>query len=223
MKQLVIYGIGSQAALAKAYFEKDSEYTVVAFTVEQAYLKETQFFGLPVHPFENIESLVSPEEADMYVAIGPVKVFSLLEKFYQLAKTKGYKLASYCSSAVKNNFEPTYGDNCFIDHAAKLHPYVKLGNCVTIQDSVIAHNVEIGNFCLISVSILGGKVILEDNVFIGMGAVVREGVRIGKGSIIGMGCLITKDVEPYSVYSTPGTKLRDGMDSRDIELFKARS
>lgn len=222
MKKLIIYGIGSQAALAYSYFEKDSEYTVVAFTVEQTYLKENQLFGLPVYPFENIESFISPDEADMFIAIGPIKVFSVLEKFFHLAKAKGYKLASYCSSAVKSSFEPVYGENCFIDHAAKLHPFIQLGNCVTIQDSVIAHNTEIGNYCLISVAILGGKVIVEDSVFIGMGAVIREGIRIGKGSIIGMGCMITKDVAPYSVYSTLGTKPRDGMDSRDIDLFKTR-
>ena len=42
-------------------------------------------------------------------------------------------------------------------------------------------------------------VIVEDDCFIGMGAIVLMGVRVGKGSIIGAGAVVTKDVPPYSV------------------------
>ena len=42
-------------------------------------------------------------------------------------------------------------------------------------------------------------VIIEDDVWIGMGAIVLKGVTIGKGSVIGAGALITKDVSPYSI------------------------
>lgn len=47
-------------------------------------------------------------------------------------------------------------------------------------------------------------VIIENNVWIGLGTKVLQGVRIGEGSIIGAGSLVTKDVPPYSIaYGTP--------------------
>lgn len=42
-------------------------------------------------------------------------------------------------------------------------------------------------------------VIIEDDVWIGMGSIILKGVRIGKGSIIGAGCVITRNVSPYSI------------------------
>lgn len=43
------------------------------------------------------------------------------------------------------------------------------------------------------------KVIIEDDVWIGLRAIILPGVRIGKGAIIGAGAVVTKDVPPYSI------------------------
>lgn len=43
------------------------------------------------------------------------------------------------------------------------------------------------------------KVIIEDDVWIGVRAIVLPGVKIGKGSIVGAGAVVTKDVPPYTV------------------------
>ncbi len=219
-KKLIVYGIGAQAELAYAYFEKDSEYKVVAFTVEQSYLKKKEMFGLSVIPFENIERHIKPDEANMFVAIGPIKLSTVLENVCDKAREKGYALASFCSSVIKQSFEPSYGYNCFFDNGCRLHPFIKIGNGVTLGGTGIGHHVEIGDFSFLSAATLGGNIIIEDHVFIGMGVVIKEGVRIGRGSLIGMGCLITKDVAPYSVYGVAGTKARKGVDSRTIQLFK---
>lgn len=40
---------------------------------------------------------------------------------------------------------------------------------------------------------------IEDDVWIGAGAKVLDGVKIGKGSVIGAGAVVTKDIPPYSV------------------------
>lgn len=40
---------------------------------------------------------------------------------------------------------------------------------------------------------------IEDEVWIGGGAVILPGITIGKGSVIGAGAVVTKDVPPYSV------------------------
>lgn len=40
---------------------------------------------------------------------------------------------------------------------------------------------------------------IQDDVWIGVNAIILQGVTIGRGSIIGAGCVIHKDVPPFSV------------------------
>jgi acetyltransferase-like isoleucine patch superfamily enzyme len=40
---------------------------------------------------------------------------------------------------------------------------------------------------------------IEDDVWLGVGSTVLDGVTIGKGSVIGAGAVVTKDIPPYSI------------------------
>jgi acetyltransferase-like isoleucine patch superfamily enzyme len=44
-----------------------------------------------------------------------------------------------------------------------------------------------------------GKIIIEDNVMIGMGTTIMPGVTIGRGSIIGAGSVVTKSIPEYVI------------------------
>ncbi len=44
-----------------------------------------------------------------------------------------------------------------------------------------------------------GDIVLEDDVWLGLGVKVLEGVRIGKGAVIGAGAVVTKDIPPYAI------------------------
>lgn len=43
------------------------------------------------------------------------------------------------------------------------------------------------------------RVIIEDDVWIGIRAIILPGVKIGKGSVIAAGAVVTRDVPPWSV------------------------
>jgi len=67
---------------------------------------------------------------------------------------------------------------------------------------------------------LNDPIIVEDDVWIGYGSVIMGGVWIGAGSIIASGSIVTKDVEPYSIYAgSPAVKLKDRFDTAE-ELEK---
>lgn len=40
---------------------------------------------------------------------------------------------------------------------------------------------------------------IEDDVWLGAGAIVTDGVRIGQGAVVGAGAVVTKDVPPHTV------------------------
>ncbi|HEY4493137.1 MAG TPA: acyltransferase [Candidatus Paceibacterota bacterium] len=44
-----------------------------------------------------------------------------------------------------------------------------------------------------------GKIILEDDVWIGSHVTITKGVRIGRGAVIGAGSVVTSDIPEYSV------------------------
>ena len=62
-------------------------------------------------------------------------------------------------------------------------------------------------------------VIIEDDVWVGTGAIILKGVKIGKGSVIGAGSVVLKDVEPFSIVAgVPARKIK--MRFSDLDLAK---
>jgi len=63
---------------------------------------------------------------------------------------------------------------------------------------------------------LDEKVVIEDDVWVGYRAIIMSGVHIGFGSIVAAGSVVTKDVEPMSIYAgVPARKVGERFDSLD--------
>ncbi len=66
-----------------------------------------------------------------------------------------------------------------------------------------------------------GKIIIEDDVWIGYGSIILSGVTIGQGSIIAAGSVVTNNVEPYSIYGgVPAKLIKKRFDDETIEKLK---
>ena len=98
MNKLIIFGTGDIAQIANYYFETDSEYEVIAFTVDKEYMQRSVFENKPVIPFENIEETFSPDLYQMFIATSYAQLNKIRTAKYKEAKRKGYKMASYVSS-----------------------------------------------------------------------------------------------------------------------------
>ncbi|MBN2486442.1 MAG: acyltransferase [Bacteroidales bacterium] len=63
---------------------------------------------------------------------------------------------------------------------------------------------------------LNSEIIIDDDVWVGYGSIILSGVKIGQGSIIAAGSVVTKNVEPFSIYGgNPARKICDRFDSPD--------
>lgn len=67
-----------------------------------------------------------------------------------------------------------------------------------------------------SEAICKGKIVVEDDVWIGYRATILSGVKIGKGAIVGAGAVVTKDLEPYGIYGGVPAKLIKYRFSKEI-------
>ncbi|MFC2992189.1 acyltransferase [Halomonas tibetensis] len=55
-----------------------------------------------------------------------------------------------------------------------------------------------------------GDLVIEDDVWIGANALIMPGVRVGRHSVIAAGSVVTKSVEPYSLYAgVPAHKIKE--------------
>ena len=50
-------------------------------------------------------------------------------------------------------------------------------------------------------SITKGKIVVEDDVWIGEDSLILSGVKIGKGAVIGAGTIVSKNIPPYAIFA----------------------
>ncbi len=180
MKQLVIFGTGDAAQLAMLYFKHDTDYEVVAFTLNKAYIKEPEFCGLPVLAFEEIVEKMPPEKADIFVALGYAKVNRIRQEKYEKAKALGYKLPSYISPRASILPEVQIGDNCFIMENNVIQSFVKIGNNVTLwSGNHIGHHSSIADHCFVtSHVVVSGRASIGEGCFLGVNATLRDHITV---------------------------------------------
>lgn len=211
MKKLVIFGTGDIAELADYYFTNDSDYEVVAFTVDDDFKVQDAFNGKPVIPFSKIKNSYPSEEFAIFIALSYSKMNSVRKEKYFVAKEQGYKLASYVSSHATVLNQGNIGSNCFILEDNTIQPKVSIGNNVTLwSGNHIGHHSVIKDHSFISSHVVvSGGVTIEESVFIGVNATLRDHISIGERSLIGAGAVIMKSTEIDSVHVASVASLRD--------------
>lgn len=207
------------AQIARDYFENDSEYQVVAFTLDDNYIDNAVYEGLPMVAFKHIELEYPPTECDMFIALSYTDMNRLREKKYYEAKEKGYRLASYVSPRCTYLSQFTCGDNCFIFEDNTIQPYVEIGNNVILwSGNHIGHHSKIDDHNFISSHVvISGCCHVESNCFLGVNATVGHNVRIAEQTLLGAGVVISKDTEIKGVYVAP-RPVKLNKDSDQIKL-----
>ena len=202
-KKLVIVGDSAFAEIAHEYFDADTEYKVVSFAVESAYLKREHLRGLPVVPFETLEQTYPPGEHEVYVAIVYTQLNRLRTRLAQSAKQKGFVLASYVSprAFIWKNVE--MGEHCFIFEDNTVQAFVKLGNNVVLwSGNHIGHHSVIRDNCFISSQVVvSGFCDVGENTFLGVNATIANNRIIGKDNWIGPNIPIMKNTEPGLIFN----------------------
>lgn len=218
-EKIIIFGTGQLASLANFYFTHDTCHEVVAFTLDKDWIIDNEFEGKPVVSFENIETIYPPSEYKLFAPLSFKKMNDNRTVKFKEGKDKGYTFISYVSSKATTWPDLDIGENCFIFEDNTIQPFVKIGdNCVMWSGNHIGHHSIIGNnVFLTSHVVISGCCVIKDNSFFGVNSTVRDETIIGKYTLVGMGSIITKDTEDYSVWFGAKATQKDfksiGMDS----------
>lgn len=209
MKKVIIFGTGDFGKVVHFYLTHDSPYEIVAFTANKWAIKEKEIFGLPVIPFETIESVYPPTEFTMFVAVGYLKMNKVRAQICSEAKEKGYELLTYVNSKVTKWDELDIGENCFIFENVVIQPFVKIGNDVIMwSGNHIGHHSIIGDHCFItSHVVISGNVKIGSYCFLGVNSTIRDGITIAPECVIGAGSLILEDTMEKGVYTSEKAKM----------------
>lgn len=226
MKKVIIFGASLSAIQCHFDLSHNSPHEVAAFTVDRRYLKEPELLGLPVVPFEEVESIYPPADFNMLVAIYSSRVNRTRAEKYVQAKAKGYELITFVSSKAITWPGLVIGDNCFISEGVICRPFLEIGNDVFVMTgAMLGHYSVIKEHCFIAprAAILGG-VTIEPYCTIGANATILDTVTVARECVIGAGAVINVNTQEKGVYRVnPPTLLPLPSDKLANLVFKGRS
>lgn len=140
----------------------------------------------------------------------PADLRILLSKLWDIEVPESFGMfPPFNTDCGKNTF---IGENVFINSGCKFQDQ---GGIHIGKGALIGHNVTL---CTINHNpdpehrgdMNFKPIVIEENVWIGAGAVVLPGVRIGAGAIVAAGAVVTKDVAPRTIVAgVPARKIKD--------------
>ncbi len=208
MAKLVLFGIGKIGQVVLHHFTHDSDFEIAGFTLDKTYIPKSQTFeGLPVVPFEEVETHFPAESHAIFIAIGYHQLNHIRKEKCAAAKAKGYTLASYISSQNQHISRKQVGENCFVMSGEPLQPHAHVGNnCFIWTNALIGHHSQVEDDCWITSNVtIGGNCRIGKGCFLGLGATIAHEVSVGDSTFIGAGALLSKNADANGVYIQPET------------------
>lgn len=214
--RFAIYGTGGfgreVAPLARAYLDgrlaiQDEPSGSVVF-VDDAEDSPEQCNGYPVIGFDEL----TPEDR-IVVAIGDGRT---REKVERKCEAAGLRIAGISGPTVCQLDEVEIGPGAVLCDGVILTSNIKIGRSFQANlSSYIGHDCVIGDYVTFAPAVrCNGNVHIGDYAYIGTGAMFSQGkpgrpMTVGEGAIVGMGSVVTKPVEPYTmVFGSPAKVIR---------------
>ena len=159
--------------------------------------------------YEDFKNKYSPSNAEIIIASGEPQGRKTI---YERVKADGYCLPNLIDPLANIKDISVLGEGNIIQDYVHISPSgVLIGNNnVFMTFCRIAHDCQVGDHCVFTSSTnASGKVIVEDRVYVGTGDKIRDKIQLRHDSIIGMGSIVTKTVEEYSVVvGSPAKEIR---------------
>ena len=177
--------------------------------------------------------------------ISYLKLYLFRRKYRRLNRHNFTSIMNFCDLSKVVVGEKTYGKINIFDGSPQDTKLI-IGNYCSIApgvyfilggehhiDTISTYPFKVKCFGDKSEALSKGNIVIKDDVWIGLNAIICSGVTIGQGAVIAAGAVVTKDVMPYSIvggnpakiikYRFP-EKIRCKLERQNIvELFRTFS
>ena len=209
MTDLVLFGTGDFARIARVYLEQDSPHDVIAFTVNEEYIDgadHARAAGRPVRVARG--DVTRPIAARCSSPPASARSTRSAPASSSSASKRGYELVTYvCSKAIhwgpqrvrrqyvhlRGERDPALRDDRRRHRALERQPHRPRLDDRRPRLHRLARGVS-------------GNVTIGDYCFVGVNATFRDGITVAPRCVIGAGALIMKDTEEGAVYAVRGTE-----------------
>ncbi len=199
-KSIVILGAGEQAQVVKNIFFLNGRNKL--FFLDDS-VKNNETIGplLKVHELDS-------NRYDFFISFGDN---DLRKKWFEILIRQGKNIInavhprSYIEPSVKIGRNVTVGANAYINISSVI------GDDVIINTGcIIEHDNIIGNHSQLAPRVAtGGKTIIKEEVFVGMGSIIIDHLVIGEKCTIGAGSVVVKNTEANCLYlGIPAKKIK---------------
>ena len=207
-----IYGTGGFAREVMPILREQCPNDENIFIVHKKYMHtQNSINGYPLMSYEDFVK-ISSKDKNVTIAISDTAIRSKVSNQIDNSHIKQQSILSKTSLIM---------DNVSISDGVIICPFVTLTSNISIGKnfhaniySYVAHDCIIGENVTFAPSVkCNGNVIIEDNVFIGTGAIIKQGKKdnpivIGANSIISAGSFVTRNVsKSTTVFGNPARVL----------------
>lgn len=202
-KKIIIFGAGQFGHYVLDIINRNKEYDFLGF-IDKAKKKyvigNDNYFKKNINKkFKNVEIIIAIFEKKLRK-----KIINLVEK-YKLPTPNLIDKTSIVSDSIIIGTGNIIGTNSVISNGVKIGSYNLIGTSVNLL-----HNCKLGNNNIIAGGTnIGANVIVQNDVFMGVGSVIASGnIRIKENSYICAGSVVLRNLEKGSkVLGNPAKKI----------------
>lgn len=203
-KKTIIFGNTNFSEIIYYCICMENAMDVVSFTVNEKYIDNDEFCGLPLTAFEKINEQFPPEDYNILVTVGYSNMNKDRANIIGQVEAMGYELASYISKHA-TTLKIKYGVNTIVMPNAYVGYNVVLGKGnIIYSNSLLTHHITVGDCCFFAGgSTFGGEIEIENYCFFGLNCTVKNGIIIRDFTLIGAGTYLGKNTEKLEAFTTP--------------------
>lgn len=143
--------------------------------------------------------------------LGKLKFKLFQKKYRKLNSHNRTIIMNYCDLSKIVIGKKTYGeihitDWSFLDTKLRIGSYCSIAPNVQFLlggehqiNSISTYPFKVYEFGYAREAGSKGDIVVKDDVWIGINAIICSGVKLGQGCIVAAGAVVTKDVEPYAI------------------------
>lgn len=218
MEKLIIVGTGTNGRHVYEFVKMYKLFDIIGFAVDEKYITEKSFKGLPVYPLEKLNDYVNKNEVKLFVALLWNHLNGDRKYLFERLRSEGYSFANIISPTAIIRGE-IKGSNVWV------HDNVIIQNDTVIEDNVaimamtlIGADSHVYSHCFFGAkSLLGGGSIVGEQTFVGINCIIFDGTIVGKKCILGACTAVKRNVPDFSLYKTSSDMVIKQYGEEEIE------